>query len=528
MPTQRDWSLAWRWLQISLIFSVFALDFAHGIWLGQHNIGFHPIYRLRQSTAVAISRLRDPPAHGYLAYQSVIDALNRHGFAVFAGDSGQHLDRAGWEALFTDPARMDRALQDAASVPINDQLEPQLIRDNELAFADYIDISFRLFGLHMSSLYYLYFSILGTSCLLFLIEFRANSFLLFVLHIYLSGLFLLQNYVGEVDGMSTLANSRLFEALSLLPMIHIFALAWMQTPITLARFGIVLIQGSFLAFLIDCRSTALWQMAAIVAVGIGVGLNTVWRNRAFRVVTTLNGWNGIWPAALAAVALGSHVALVDLTADARYEIEPKHHVVWHEVLMGILGASPKLQKEYLVKSHGISFLDDDADIAVYRDLLARNDTSSPVVVTINGRVSGLDPDANSNEWERLQRNFAFEIIRKHPLEVLEGLNIKFLAQSNLFRDDGKMRFANLRTSALLAVIGALFWFGAAPRAPSMRSVLGGVASTLVILVCAAAPVVVEPSILSVGTLLCWLMATWIGTAAVFLAWLRALRDRMVM
>ena len=58
MPTQHDWTFAWRWLQISLIFAVFALDFAHGIWLGQHNIGFHPLYRLRQSTAVAISPCR--------------------------------------------------------------------------------------------------------------------------------------------------------------------------------------------------------------------------------------------------------------------------------------------------------------------------------------------------------------------------------------------------------------------------------------------------------------------------------------
>jgi hypothetical protein len=528
MPAQRDWTTMLRWLQIVLIVIVFALDFAHGIRLGEHNIGFHPLYRLRQSTAVAISRLRDPPVHGYLAYQSVIDALNRHGFAVFAGDSGQHLDRAGWQALFADPARMDRALRDAASVPINNQLEPQLIRDNELAFADYIDISFRLFGLHMSSLYYLYFSILGISCLLFLIEFRVNSFLIFVLHTYLAGIFLLQNYVVFVDGMSTLANSRLFEALSLLPMIHIFALAWTRTPMTLARFWPVLVQGVFLAFLIDCRSTALWQMAAIIAAGIGVGLKTAWTNRTFRTVATLDGWNGAWPAMVAAAALGGHMALIDLTADARYKTEPKRHVVWHEVLLGILGASPKLQKEYLGEVHGISFRDNDADTAVYRDLLTRNDTSSPVVVTINGRVSGLDPDADSNEWERLQHNLVFEIIRKHPREILEGLYIKFMTQFYLFTDDGKMSFANFRTCALLAVIGALSWFGAAPRAPSTRALIGGVAAALVILACAAAPVVIEPSILSVGTLLCCLVAAVVGTAVVFLGGLGALRDRMVM
>src|SRR5262249_47983571 len=152
------------------------LDLAHGIWLGQDRIAFHPIYRVRQSMAVAISRLRDPPLHGYLAYQSVLDALNRNGFAVNANDVGPHLDFAGWRALFSDPDAVERALNEAKTTPIDTALPPQPIIINELAYADFIYIGFRLFGVHMSSLYYLCFILLGISCLLFIIEFRTSPF----------------------------------------------------------------------------------------------------------------------------------------------------------------------------------------------------------------------------------------------------------------------------------------------------------------------------------------------------------------
>ena len=45
-----------------LIGCTFCLDVFHGLSLGQDRTGFHPIYRFRQSLAVAISRLHDPPA----------------------------------------------------------------------------------------------------------------------------------------------------------------------------------------------------------------------------------------------------------------------------------------------------------------------------------------------------------------------------------------------------------------------------------------------------------------------------------
>src|SRR3981081_582650 len=82
-------------LQLVLVLAAFCFDFAHGIALKQHDTGFQPMFRVRQTLAVAISRMREPPLHGYLAYQSVIDGLNRNGFAFFSEDVGPHLARQG-------------------------------------------------------------------------------------------------------------------------------------------------------------------------------------------------------------------------------------------------------------------------------------------------------------------------------------------------------------------------------------------------------------------------------------------------
>ena len=139
-----------------LIGCVFYLDVFHGIELGQDQTAFQPIYRLRQSLAVAISRMRDPSPGRYLAYKSVVNVLNENGFAMFDSEPGLHLDKPGWAALLTDGPRLDRIIQQAMDVPIDTSLPPEIIQANELGYADYIYFSFRLFGDKVSSLYYFY------------------------------------------------------------------------------------------------------------------------------------------------------------------------------------------------------------------------------------------------------------------------------------------------------------------------------------------------------------------------------------
>ena len=211
-----------------LIGCTLLLDVFHGIHLGEDRIAYQPIYRLRQSLAVAISRLHEPPTRGYLAYKSVVDVLAENGFALFDGEPGVRLDARGWDALIDDGPRLDRIIRQARDVPVDPDLAPQIIEANELGLADYIYLGFRLFGDKITSFYSLFFLIAAASCLIYVLQFRDSPFLLFLLgHFSGRALFsrrlCLQRRPGSCN---TVSNSRLFSGLSLLPAMHVLVLLW--------------------------------------------------------------------------------------------------------------------------------------------------------------------------------------------------------------------------------------------------------------------------------------------------------------
>jgi hypothetical protein len=485
----------------------FAFDFAHGIALGQDGTGFHPIYRLRQALAIAISRMHEPPLDGYLAYQSVVDSFNRNGFAVLDDDKGPHLGVAEWNALLSDRNRMNQALREAGDTPVDAKLPSQLVLGNELGYADYWYLAFRLFGLNMSSQYYLYFLLLGISCGLFVIEFKRSPFVVFLLLVYLAGLVFLQNYARSMGiELATLANSRLFEALSLLPATHLFLIVWTRMRFRWSTAIGAAIQSALLAFIVDCRITARWQVAMIVGAALVILVAGIWKQRPLCLFFRKEGWDGVWAACLAVAVVAAHMTFIHYEADARYGSEPRYHVVWHEVLRGLLGGSLALQREYLGREIGITAPQDtDAYDAIFNDLTKRNDRSAAGSFVQNGRIY-IDIAQGWNEYERLARNLSIRIALDHPGQIFIGFYYKLIDQARAFTVRGAMVPANLATASLIAAFGGLLWLSAGGLATPSRAVLDGAGATIVILAFAAIPPLIVSSVLSVGTLLSYLIA----------------------
>jgi hypothetical protein len=499
-----------RWLQLALLLAVFCLDFGHGIVLREHNIAFHPAYRMRQTLAVAISRMHTPPAQGYLAYQSVIDSLNQNGFALFPEDKGPHLDVQGWRDLFKDTEKVDGSLRDAMNIVADVSLPPQLIRGNELGYADYMYMAFRLFGLRIASLYYFYFLLLGITCMLFVSEYWRSPFSIFLLTTYLGGLFFLQNYVQTEEYQTgTLANSRVFEALSLVPAIHIFMAIWLKLPPRRLTVVTVAMQSALLAFLIGCRTTVMWQIVMIVVAGLGILIAGAWDGRHLPKVWQKAFLSGGWPAALALLVVAVNIALIDFTADSRYRQEPKAHIIWHEVLRGILSTNLKLQDIYLGKQ---TELGDAPDTIVYdailRDLNARHDASSPIAYVENGRI-WFDIMLGHNEYEKLARSLTVRIIVAHPVEVIGSIAEKFSEQIDWF--NRYMQVGNLIGAMAIAGLAGLLWVASGGRV-LLKELVHGLGAILTVLAFSLVPPLIAPSYLSVGTLLCFLVA---ATAALF-------------
>jgi hypothetical protein len=499
------------WLLIILVLVAFGFDFAHGIALGQDKIAFHPIYRLRQTIAVAISRMQQPPLHGYLAYQSVIDALKQSGFPPLPED-GAPTDMPAWIAFLEDTARVDRTLQAARDAIVDPALPPQLLTGNEVAYADYAYFSFRLFGMHISALYYFFFVLLGVSCLLFVVQFRTSPFLLFLLVTYLAGLSLLQNYVHSQDPSwgSTLANSRFFEALSLLPAMHIFLVVWRRLPPSRSTFATVAVQAGLLAFLIDCRVTARWQIAMIVAAAAAMFVVDCWERRNWRPRWRLDASRGAWAAVVAVVALAAHMAMIEMSADKRYAAGTKYHIVWHEVLRGVLGSSLELQRDYLGRVIGIESPPDAvAYEAVSNDLTRRNDRSSPIAVVENGRILA-DVTRGWDAYERMARRLVIRMIIEHPAAVLTGVYYKFTEQLAEYSASDALAPRNFISAALLTALAALIWLGLGGGLGEWKS---AACATFIVLAFAMTPPLVAPSALSVGTLLAFLVAIAIAVSA---------------
>jgi hypothetical protein len=490
-----------------LVVATFGLDFVHGVAIGAYRVGFQPVYRLRQTLAIAISRLHDPPAHNYLAYKSVVDALNENGFAIFDGEPGPHLDPSGWERLFADSAALDRALRQAKDIVVDPTLPPEILRANELAYADYVYLGFRIFGLKMSSLYYVYFALLGISCLFFIIEFRESRLLMFLLAVYLAEVCFLENY-AQAKGVQLAAiyNSRLFDALSLLPSMHIFFTGWLRRRVSPLTVTTVVIQSILLAFLIACRTPALWQIAMIALAAVAVALYD-WRYGPKSAERAKNPGASLWPAAVAVIAVVGIGAAVTLHADARYKAEPKQHIIWHEVLLGILSTSAPLRQEYTDGSKPL-YSDEIVYNAVARDLDARHEFSSPAAYVKSGKVVAVNLASGWSYYDAACRSLALRIIRHHPLLVFSGLAQKLRDQigADLYVSYSFNNAFALRNIAMPAgvVLVALVLFAVAGGLSARLNLRGGTAAVLIVLACATVPVAIEPSALSVGTLIAYM------------------------
>jgi hypothetical protein len=490
---------------VLLIGCTLGLDILHGISLGQDRVAFHGIYRLRQSLAIAVSRLHDPPPGGYLAYGSVVNVFNENGFAIFDNDPGPHLNLAGWEALLTDGPRLDRIIQQAIDVPIDASLPPDIIQANELGFADFIYFSFRLFGDKISSLFYFYYLVVAATCLIYVLQFRKSPFLLFLLVLFLGELYFLENYANSYGlQLKTVSNSRLFSGLSLVPALHILFVLWQRLPSRAFTVAGVSLQSLIFAFLLSCRTEAAWQIAMVVAVACGIGVQLRPPLRSPKPRDLMNRLGPLWPAVILLVVTAAYSTIVSIKADHRYSSEPKGHVIWHEILMGLLSTSPELRHEYAGTDD--TYGDQEVYNAVMRDLNARNDASSPIVRRLGNGELIINLMAGWNEYERLVRSLTLRIILHHPWVLVETLPTKVKDQLRWYNNPIRhsMSWANLRIPIIIVAVGALICMAAGGFTIGLAALRAAAIIVAVLLLFASVTPWIEPSALSIGSLFCYL------------------------
>src|ERR1700722_16231003 len=72
---------------IGAVLAIFMLSVGASYQLGHDKRMFdNPVYRWRESMAIALSHMQAKPLHGYLAYRSIRDYLAKNGLGIFPNE----------------------------------------------------------------------------------------------------------------------------------------------------------------------------------------------------------------------------------------------------------------------------------------------------------------------------------------------------------------------------------------------------------------------------------------------------------
>jgi len=322
--------------------------------------------------------------------------------------------------------------------------------------------------------------------------------------------------------MQTVFNSRLFSGLSLMPMLHVLFLYWQRQPPRALSVAGVIVQSLIFGFLLSCRTEAIWQVAMVAAVVCGSGVLLVLPSRSRNRSDLVSWLITLWPALTFLIVVSGYSAVISWNADSRYALEPKAHIVWHEILLGLLTTSPELRREYL---DGKEPTHSDVDVywAVDHDLKARDDVSSPVVRRLpNGDpVVDLNPPAHWNDYEKLVRSLTLRIVLQHPVAVLATVPIRIEEQIRWFNHPAvhSMAWVNVRTPLIVVAVGAFICAVAGGFTVDLAT-LGSATlfAAMLLLFASMTPLLVEPSPHSIGSLFSYLgvIAVVVSYVVVFL------------
>lgn len=176
---------------------------------------------------------------------------------------------------------------------------------NDLGYSDFVNLSFKLFGLYFESMYYTFFVIIIISAVVFLVSFRRDPIALTILPLVLAAL-LFEPFTGIFDshGTPSYVNPRHGVAIALLPAWHIIMLLWRKVQATPPMVAAALFQSALVAFGITIRASTVVIAVSVFAITAILGLIAWWRlAKAERSAQNLGLAIMRWPAIVFAVGL---------------------------------------------------------------------------------------------------------------------------------------------------------------------------------------------------------------------------------
>jgi hypothetical protein len=322
---------------------------------------------------------------------------------------------------------------------------------DDMGEVDYVSLAFRLFGLKIQSLFYLYFTLLGLSALIFIVTFHDRIFALCLLLTTLFAYYV-ELYLQFFDpvALSTYWGMRHSSTLCLVPMLHFaFLLLWKKT-FTPGRAAGAVLQLFILILAWRIRGSVAWVLVFLPALAVTLALWESWprsgepgllwwaaighRVAAFprsamivaRSWPTLTRLTLRWPLVLVLLGIIVNNIYNRATLHPVYhtdDVMPQHGL-WHSVHLGFARYIPDILTPRVANALKTQGMTEEIDLWGVRDLLDRNH-----FIPWNGKTEHLPfaPGFFSPwglglkiQWhERLLGDMYVEKIKTHPLQILQ-------------------------------------------------------------------------------------------------------------
>jgi hypothetical protein len=292
------------------------------------------------ASSIAISHI-EYGLGGGLGYRTITSEFaKRIDTEAFRSDKASEVQPEKVEAAFQAVSRLPKsAMQDG---PIEDAVYVTTWAE-DIGYADFYEIAFRFFGYHALSTYWLFFSILAVSFVLFAAAYWDDDVATSALAVAVAAAFL----TGTTNIFSYLlpsfAANRYLEILTVLPCLHLLMAGMRERPFTGIRLVLIVAQALLYALTITFRTSAIWTLIAAITVLVAfVGIK---RFRAREDLAT-RSWQQFTGAIFksreilfAGVIAFSGMGLPylrDTQLDPIYLNEAlPHHLRWHPAILGL-------------------------------------------------------------------------------------------------------------------------------------------------------------------------------------------------
>jgi hypothetical protein len=302
------------------------------------------------SAAIATSHIKFGLS-GELAYKEVAQAIADE---VTSTKSVTDIMDDATRRLDNDPAAVTRGFQAGAAVQRANIATPAnkkgYVTDwvDDVGYADFYELAFRLFGFNASSTHWLYFSVLLTACILFVGVFFNDNLAVGSLTLSITALFLISSSAYFLEEIPSFAANRFLSTLAIVPLLHSIHTSLRQAPLSRREIIVLVAQTLIMSFAIAARAAGVWCVMAAVACAFVV---IVVRRLPAAKPDTAGGTTVRLKARFASpyagrvVATGAIIASVFAAAmvirtnriDELYyrDYNYPHHLVWHSAYLGL-------------------------------------------------------------------------------------------------------------------------------------------------------------------------------------------------